>query len=90
MWRRVESLEQLPQTLIIFKIMNNYTIICTELYYGQITQVVKKEDVRKECERLKMISKNAPENAYWQIEVVNNETGEIREYWNNKENTIKF
>lgn len=70
--------------------MNNYTIICTELYYGQITQVCKKEDVRKECERLKMVSKHSAENTYWQIEVVNNETGEIREYWNNKENTIKF
>lgn len=69
---------------------NKYTIICTLFTYGCISQSVKKEEVKKECERLKKIFELAKEQCYQRIEVVNNETGEIREYWNNHNNTINF
>ena len=70
--------------------MEKYTIICSIHTCGQIASVVEKEQVRKECERLKRLNKLGYENTYISIEVVNNETGEMREYWNNVENTIKF
>lgn len=73
------------------KIMENkYTIICTLFTYGSITKCVNKEEVRKECERLKKICKIGMEKCYQTIEVINNETGEIREYWNNHNNKINF
>lgn len=67
-----------------------YTIIFTEHHYGSLTEVVEKDKVREECERLKHATKLAQENAYFRIEVVNNATGEIREYWNNHDNKIMF
>lgn len=67
-----------------------YTILFTEYHFGNITIVVDKDKVRKECERIKSMSKLANENAYMRIEVVNNQTGEIREYWNNHDNKIMF
>lgn len=70
--------------------MEKYTIICSIHTCGQIAEVVSKDKVREECERFKNLNKLGNENTYARIEVVNNETGEIREYWNNIENTIKF
>ena len=67
-----------------------YTIIATEFHYGQIIQNVNKEDVRINCEKLKKLFNLAKENAYCRIEVINNQTGEMREYWNNHENKINF
>lgn len=69
---------------------NKYTIICTLFTYGNITECVNKEDVKSECERLKKICTIGMEKCYQTIEVINNETGEIREYWNNQKNTINF
>ena len=69
---------------------DKYTIICNILTTGHITKIVSKENVRKECERLKNLNKITDSHTYMRIEVVNNSTGEIREYWNNKENEIKF
>lgn len=69
---------------------DKYTIIFTRFMYGQMIQVVEKEKVKTECEKLKHLNKLNDEGAYIRIEVVNNNTGEIREYWNNKENTINF
>lgn len=72
--------------------MNKYTILCTQHTYGSISKVVEKEQVRAECERIKKVfsSRLCKENAYTRIEVINNETGEIREFWNNKDNIINF
>ena len=67
---------------------DKYTIIFTRFQYGQMIYAVDKEKVKTECEKLKHLNKLNEENAYIRIEVVNNNTGEIREYWNNKENTI--
>ena len=67
-----------------------YTIIFTRHQYGQMIYAVDKEQVKTECEKLKHLNKLNDENAYIRIEVINNNTGEIREYWNNKENEIKF
>lgn len=67
-----------------------YTILFTEFHYGNITIVVNKDKVRQECERIKNMSELAKENAYMRIEVVNNQTGEIREYWNNHDKIIMF
>lgn len=70
--------------------MNKYTIIAAVHTYGSITQVVPKEKVREECERLKKVLSVGEAPKYIQIEVVNNETGEIREFWNNADNKINF
>lgn len=70
--------------------MEKYTIICNILTTGHITEVIEKDKVRAECERLKNLTKLGDEHTYMRIEVVNNETGEVREYWNNQENVIKF
>lgn len=72
--------------------MSKYTIICTQHTYGSLAKVVEKDNVRDECERLRKIFSKplCKENAYTRIELINNETGEIREFWNNRENTIKF
>lgn len=68
-----------------------YTIIATEHHYGQIVQTLPKEKVRAECERLrKLFSLAKKEEAYCQIEVVNTDTGEVREYWNNHNNELQF
>lgn len=71
-----------------------YTIICTKFTEGSIAEVVEKIQVKSECERLKKVMYNPKledtQNTYVRIEVVNNNTGEIREFWNNKENTINF
>ena len=71
---------------------NQYTIIYTVHHYGSLTMPVKKESVREECERLRLSSNlgNQPKNTFICIEVVNNETGEIREYWNNHDNKLEF
>lgn len=72
---------------------DKYTIICTQYTFGQIIEAVEKYRVKNECEKLqKMFSNNKinDKNTYVQIEVVNNNTGEIREYWNNHENKIQF
>lgn len=70
--------------------MNDYTIIATNMYYGQIIEPVAKEKVRSECKRIKKILSIGQENTYQRIEVVNNQTGEIREFWNNHDNIIQF
>ena len=80
--------------------MAKYTILQTWHEYGSIAQIVDKDKVKiicesaMKCEKLRMrykcIKGIIPLNVYYRIEVVNNETGEIREYWNNKENKIKF
>ena len=67
-----------------------YTIICTNYRQGKIEIQVEGKEVRKECERLRKVMSNRLVDNYLRIEVVNNETGEIREYWNNSNNTIKF
>lgn len=71
-----------------------YTIICTKFTEGSIAEVVEKIQVKGECERLQKVMYNPKledtQNTYVRIEVVNNDTGEIREFWNNKENTINF
>lgn len=72
---------------------NTYTIIWTVHTYGNITEVVEKSKVKTECERLhklSVIGGNEQKNTFKTIEVVNNETGEIREYWNNFDNQIQF
>lgn len=72
---------------------DKYTIICTEFQYGQITVTKEQKEVRNECERLKqMFGKNIinDKNIYIRIEVINNSTGEIREYWNNHDNKKLF
>lgn len=72
---------------------DKYTIICTEFQYGQIIETKEQNEVRNECERLKRIFGNEKikdKDIYIRIEVVNNCTGEIREYWNNHENKIQF
>lgn len=70
--------------------MNKYTIIATVLYYGQMTKCVHAEAVRSECEHFKKIMSLGNEPSHMQIEVINNETGEAREYWNNHDNKIQF
>lgn len=70
--------------------MSKYTIIAVQHTYGHVTETVEKEQVKSECERLKKIFSIAKENAYTTIEVVNNDTGEVREYWNNRKNEINF
>lgn len=75
---------------------NKYTIITTYVKYGQHIQHVKKEDVRKMCEWQKENFKfqksrfSNTKNVHMQIEVVNNQTGEIREFWNSQDNKINF
>lgn len=70
--------------------MEKYTIITTIHTYGSMTQVVEKNKVREECERLKKTLDKIDAPSYRRIEVVNNETGEIREFWNNQDNKIQF
>lgn len=67
-----------------------YTIIATEFHYGQIIQNVNKEDVKINCERLRKLFTLPKETCYCRIEVINNQTGEMREFWNNHENKIQF
>lgn len=69
---------------------DKYTIIFTRLEYGQIIETVEKDKVREKCELWKKTEKLNKEKAYLRIEVVNNQTGEIREYWNNNDNSINF
>lgn len=83
-------MEDIQQLQLTNSTNNKYTIICTQFQYGQITEIVDKENVRKECERLKNVFNKDFINTYIQVEVINNETGEIREYWNNKKNEIQF
>lgn len=64
--------------------IGKYTILATIWTYGSIAQVVEKDKVRPECERLKNALSVGSTPAYKRIEVINNETGEIREYWNNQ------
>ena len=79
--------------------MEKYTIIYTEIRHGSITEIVDKDKVRNECEQLKSIheldkhfKKKLGDNTHTdcRIEVINNETGEIREYWNSHDNKIEF
>lgn len=67
-----------------------YTIITTIYTIGQIIEPCEKEDVRAECERMRSFENVQNENEHLIIEVVNNDTGEIREYYNSNENKIKF
>lgn len=69
-----------------------YTILCTHHTYGSVSEVVEKEKVKSECERLKKVFSSPinEKNTFTIIEVINNDTGEIREFWNNKENIINF
>lgn len=73
---------------------SNYTIISTQVQYGQVIRTCKKEDVRSECEKIRKLyefsAKNNDNNTHSRIEVVNNETGEIREYWNSENKQILF
>lgn len=72
---------------------DKYTIIWTIHTYGSVTQIVEKNQVKAECERIRKVSSaanNEPKNRFESIEVVNNNTGEIREYWNNHNNEIQF
>ena len=70
--------------------MTKYTIIFSLVTEGHIVEVVNKKIVKSECERLKKIASISDNKTYARIEVVNNETGEIREYWNNSDNKINF
>lgn len=70
--------------------MSKYTILATIHTYGSIAQVVEGENVRKECERLKGALEVGSAPAYKRIEIINNETGEIRTYWDNQNNDIQF
>lgn len=79
--------------------MEKYTIIYTIIRHGNVTEVVDKDKVRSECERFKTahaldehFKKKLGDNThtYCRIEVVNNDTGEIREYWNSHDNKIQF
>lgn len=67
-----------------------YTIICTSYREGKIEKQVEGKKVRKECERLRKVMSSRLVTNYVRIEVQNNDTGEIREYWNNGNNTIQF
>ena len=67
-----------------------YTIITTIYTIGQIINPCEKEEVRAECEHMRSLGNVQNENSHLIIEVVNNETGEIREYYNSKDNKIKF
>lgn len=69
--------------------MSEYTILVTSMYYSHMTIPITKENVRSECERLRGVLMFG-EDTYKQIEIVNNETGEIREYWNSKQNETLF
>lgn len=73
---------------------SNYTIISTQVQYGQVIRTCKQEDVRNECERIRKLyefsAKNNDNKTHSIIEVVNNETGEIREYWNSEQNKVLF
>lgn len=69
--------------------MNEYTILVTAFTCGSIAENCKKEQVRSECERLKKIFSISTHD-YIRIEVVNNESGEIREFWNNKQDKELF
>lgn len=70
--------------------MNEYTIIFSVHSYGHATIPCNKEDVRRNCENLITCNKLADKETFMCIEVVNNETGEIREYWNNKQDLRLF
>lgn len=71
--------------------MKQYTIVAVQHTYGHLSYPVNKENVRSECEKIrKVFSVSKEKQCYQQIEVVNNETGEVREYWNNHDNSIKF
>lgn len=69
-----------------------YTILATIHTYGSIATTHPANEVKPECERLrKVLSFGAGEDTiYKRIEVINNDTGEVREYWNNHNNEIKF
>lgn len=67
-----------------------YTIITTIYTIGQIIKPCEKEEVRKQCENMRKLHNVQIENEHLIIEVVNNETNEIREYYNSKDNKIKF
>jgi hypothetical protein len=73
-----------------------YTIITTWVKYGQHIQKVDKQYVRKicECEKSKFEFEKKhyanTRNVHMQIEVVNNQTGEIREFWNSQDNKLNF
>lgn len=69
--------------------MKQYTILATVFTCGSITEQCDKEQVREECERLKK-TMSISTHDYIRIEAINNETGEIREYWNNHNNKIEF
>lgn len=69
---------------------NKYTIIATFHTCGSITVTLEKEHVRKECERLKKLYDLGSEGCYARIEVVNNQTGEIREFWNSSDKKELF
>lgn len=67
-----------------------YLILLTFFEYGHAEFPIKKEDVRKKCEDLKHAYEKLNDKCHVIIEVANIKTGEIREFWNNKENKIKF
>lgn len=70
--------------------MSEYTILMSVHSYGHAAIPCNKEEVRKHCENLIACNKLADAETFINIEVVNNETGEIREYWNNKQNQTLF
>lgn len=71
-----------------------YTIIKTYHQYGQKISICNKKDVRKKLESdvkwTILNDKRYKDNCYIQIDVVNNETGEIRQYWNNRQMETLF
>lgn len=67
-----------------------YTIITTIYKVGQIVSVEPKENVKTQCEKIRKLHNLQDTNEHMIIEVVNNETGEMREYWNSNNNEIKF
>lgn len=69
---------------------NKYTIITTIYKVGQIISIEPKENVRTQCEKIRKMHNLQNTNEHMIIEVVNNETGEMREYWNSNSNEIKF
>lgn len=70
--------------------MSRYAIITTHFQYGSKTEWTEKENVKSICEKEKAKYNNTNRETYVRIEVVNTDTGEIREYWNNHENKINF
>ena len=69
---------------------SRYALITTVFHYGSKTEWTEKENVKSICEKEKAKYNDTNIESYVRIEVVNTDTGEIREYWNNHDNKINF